>query len=394
MALKLNSTGGGSVTLAAGSTASNTTLTLPSFAGSLVGADTIGNVGIGTSSPSVRLDVQTTTDSSIAKIKNDYGSVYVESISGGTNRITSLNAAANASKAFAINGAGGVEWMRINSSGNVGIGNASPGYLLTVGTSGSGSGSAAIANTTIDQYSVQVNVLGSGNRYAYIDFIGDDTYTDYGLRLIRGNTGANTDSSLIHRGTGLLEIATTDAAPIRFITSNTERMRIDSSGNLLIGTTSTTGSGIVFHGGSDAYSTWKKSAASGAYINFLNSSGGSVGLISTNGSSTTYATSSDYRLKENIQPMQNALGVVAQLKPVTYNWKADGSDGQGFIAHELQAVVPDCVTGEKDAVDDEGKPVYQGIDTSFLVATLTKAIQEQQEQIEQLKAEVAELKGV
>jgi hypothetical protein len=84
---------------------------------------------------------------------------------------------------------------------------------------------------------------------------------------------------------------------------------------------------------------------------------------------------------------------VAQLNPVTYNWKADGSDGQGFIAHELQAVVPDCVTGEKDAVDAEGKPVYQGIDTSFLVATLTKAIQEQQEQINQLKAEVAALKA-
>jgi hypothetical protein len=74
--------------------------------------------------------------------------------------------------------------------------------------------------------------------------------------------------------------------------------------------------------------------------------------------------------------MTGALATVSQLKPVTYSWKADGSDGQGFIAHELQAVVPDCVTGEKDAVDAEGKPVHQGIDTSFLVATLTAAIQE------------------
>jgi hypothetical protein len=81
-------------------------------------------------------------------------------------------------------------------------------------------------------------------------------------------------------------------------------------------------------------------------------------------------------LKENATPMTGALAKVSALKPCTYTWKADGSAGQGFIAHELQAVVPDCVVGEKDAVDAEGNPKYQGIDTSFLVATLTAAIQE------------------
>ena len=84
--------------------------------------------------------------------------------------------------------------------------------------------------------------------------------------------------------------------------------------------------------------------------------------------------------------MQNALATVAQLNPVTYTWKADGSDGQGFIAHELQAVVPDCVTGEKDAVDADGNPVYQGIDTSFLVATLVAAIQELKSDFDAYKA--------
>ena len=91
--------------------------------------------------------------------------------------------------------------------------------------------------------------------------------------------------------------------------------------------------------------------------------------------------------------MQNALDVVAQLNPVTYTWKTDGSDGQGFIAHELQAVVPDCVTGEKDAVDADGNPVYQGIDTSFLVATLTAAIQEQQAIITMLTARIEALEA-
>jgi hypothetical protein len=103
-----------------------------------------------------------------------------------------------------------------------------------------------------------------------------------------------------------------------------------------------------------------------------------VGSIVCTTSSTTYATSSDYRLKHDIQPMTGALDKVAALKPVTYKWNADNSQSQGFIAHELQAVVPEAVVGEKDAVDAEGKPQYQGIDTSFLVATLTAAIQEQQ----------------
>jgi len=86
--------------------------------------------------------------------------------------------------------------------------------------------------------------------------------------------------------------------------------------------------------------------------------------------------------------MTGALATVAQLKPVTYKWNADKSKGQGFIAHELQAVVPECVTGEKDAVDAEGKPVYQGIDTSFLVATLTAAIQELKAEVDSLKQQL------
>ena len=91
--------------------------------------------------------------------------------------------------------------------------------------------------------------------------------------------------------------------------------------------------------------------------------------------------------------MTGALAKVALLKPVTYKWNADGSDGQGFIAHELQAVVPDCVNGEKDAVDAEGKPQHQGVDTSFLVATLTAALQEQQALIEALTTRITALEG-
>lgn len=118
-----------------------------------------------------------------------------------------------------------------------------------------------------------------------------------------------------------------------------------------------------------------------------------TGSISHNGTNTSYNTASDYRLKEDVAPMIGALEKISLLNPVTYKWKETGALGQGFIAHELQEVVPDAVTGVKDEVYANGKPKYQGIDTSYLVATLVKAMQEQQQQIEELKAEVAALKG-
>ena len=91
--------------------------------------------------------------------------------------------------------------------------------------------------------------------------------------------------------------------------------------------------------------------------------------------------------------MIGALDRVQQLKPVTWAWKLNGDSGQGFIAHELAEVCPDAVHGEKDAVDADGNPKYQGVDTSFLVATLTAAIQEQQAMIEELKTKVAALEA-
>jgi hypothetical protein len=141
--------------------------------------------------------------------------------------------------------------------------------------------------------------------------------------------------------------------------------------------------------------TFRPVDAAGTYraVNFNNFAGTNVGNIDCTTGGTSYVTTSDYRLKHDVQPMTGALAKVQALKPVTYKWKADGTDGQGFIAHELQAVIPDCVIGEKDAVDEDGNIKPQGIDTSFLVATLTSAIQEQQSLITSLTARIAALEG-
>jgi len=187
--------------------------------------------------------------------------------------------------------------------------------------------------------------------------------------------------------------------------SEVEYARFDSSGNLLVGTTTvnphssgTYGvqinkpNGIVI-GVDNSHAIIAARWNGNGEVIRLQRDNTDVGSIDVTTTATSYNTSSDYRLKNTIAPMTGALAKVALLKPCTYKWNVDGSDGQGFIAHELAEVCPDAVVGEKDAVDANGNPEYQGVDTSFLVATLTAAIQEQQALIQQLQADVAILKG-
>jgi hypothetical protein len=200
----------------------------------------------------------------------------------------------------------------------------------------------------------------------------------------------------LQNGSGDVTLETRSAHPLIFGINGSEKGRFDTSGNLLVGrtTNASTAARAAFDGGGsfNAISCVRAGTGFQTQIEFFNPNGG-VGYIYTSGSSTFYITSSDYRLKEDIQPMTGALAKVVALKPVTYKWKTDGAAGQGFIAHELAEVVPDCVAGEKDGVDAEGNPRYQGIDTSFLVATLTAAIQEQQAVITALTARVEALEG-
>jgi len=283
---------------------------------------------------------------------------------------------------------GGTEAMRVNSSQNVGIGTSSPDGRLHVMTASAGS-------VTADADADDLTVEGSANPGISILGTGDDVCSVY-----FGNPGSNgqKDGGIRYFQESFATVA--DRRSMTFITGTLERARIDSSGNLLVGTTSALGTAAriaaLFDEQAAIGITLKSSNATtgGSYMYFLNSAGSLAGQIQHTGSTTVaYGTSSDYRLKENVQPMQNALDKVSALRPVTYTWKADGLPGQGFIAHELAEVCPDAVLGEKDAIDAEGNPVYQGIDTSFLVATLTAAIQEQQALIESLTARIAALEA-
>jgi len=259
----------------------------------------------------------------------------------------------------------GTTAVTINTSQQIGIGTTSP---------------AAPLDVVSDSNSSAISVRGrSADNLSAIRIYSNNGATQYGV--IRGASDE-------------LRVNATEAIPLTFYTNNSERMRIDSAGNVLVGTTSVDGKLNVSYpsGGNGCKFVLTNSSAANNVIVF-NNTNGTVGFIQMNGSNTSYNTSSDYRLKENITPMTGALATVQALKPVTYTWKADSSNGQGFIAHELQEVVPDCVTGEKDAVDAEGKPIHQAIDTSFLVATLTSAIQELNEKVEAQAVRIAELEG-
>jgi hypothetical protein len=314
----------------------------------------IGNASVagivGSGGYEVRSNAYLNTSGTEVYLNNDNATLY-SSFSGQHRWYTAPSGTAGNPVSF-------TQAMTLDASGNLGIGTASPSARLSL------SGTA------------DTGIRIKAPSLSYIDF--DDA-----------DSGTPNGSIAYEHSSNVLRLSTNN---------NTERARIDSSGNLLVGTTSSglsnSNSVSLQPNGTSVFNHSNGISSGVSYITFAYNAS-IIGSITQNGTTAVaYNTSSDYRLKHDIAPMQGALARVQQLKPVTYKWNADGSDGEGFIAHELAEVCPQAVTGAKDAVDADGKPVYQGIDTSFLVATLTAAIQEQQAIITELRSRIEALESI
>jgi hypothetical protein len=240
-------------------------------------------------------------------------------------------------------------------------------------------------------------VINNGDTYGEILFLGNDgsDLASAGAKIAGISSSAP--------GSNDMPSSITFSTTANAASSFSERMRVDSEGKVLIGTTTVfdmddTNNGIQFVGPSDLVQLSRNNNAAFAIQRTGND--GRVaqfyrdtterGYIEVDGSSTTYATSSDYRLKENIVDLDNAITRLKQLKPRRFNFIGQEDTRDGFVAHEVTAV-PEAISGTKDEVDADNKPVYQGIDQSKIVPLLTAALQEAVTRIETLEAKVKAL---
>ena len=311
----------------------------------------------------VTLDSGSASANSTLTLPNTTGTVALTASPTFSGAVTATTVTSPSATALTIQSAGTTA-MTVDTSQNVGIGTTSPGAKLN-----------AYNNSAV------VTELRAGNSVSY--------------------------ASILVDATGASQLYAPGGTQI-FSVGGSERMRLDSSGNLLVGTTTLTdGSRLVIRPATNQAGLTVQQNGAGDYcihLNAVNNGGAfyyqyflagatNVGSISSNTTTTSYNTSSDHRLKENVASMTIGLATIAALRPVTYDWKIDGSSGEGFIAHELQAVIPLAVSGEKDAVNEDGSIKSQGVDYSKVVVHLVAAIQELSAKNDALEARLAALEA-
>ena len=323
------------------------------------------------------------------------------------------------------------ERMRIASSGNIGIGTASPATKLHIADSGS---TVLLLEDTVQANQVGVRYKtttadwiagvhgGESNKWKLSNHTAFGT-NDYFVVDTSGKVGINTttpsqtlhvvgsavqfqntQSTYIQINTSDTHFYTAGSHPLRLGTNSIERIRLFNDGDIFLGSASvaaTHGSsnssrGLVYDsdGGTGNHpflSVQHGSRSSGnpAHIKFQ-TSGNEEGSIrqSNLGFEISYNNTSDYRLKENVVDISDGITRLKTLKPRRYNWIADETNTttDGFLAHEVMTAVPQAVTGTKDEVDENNKPVYQQIDQSKIVPLLVAALQEAIGRIEALEA--------
>jgi hypothetical protein len=357
----------------------------------ITGALTVGTAtALATGSGRGNVTVNGSTDAILAFGIGGVNSGFVLQDSAGMTLLSSgatyLRCYTNGSERYKIDSTGVATWS------NVGGGS---GTAMTLNATGLGIGMSP---------SAILSALKSSATQATGLILRNDNGTDGGSISLDFETSAGasgSEGSLAGRISGRRVGSGTTGALDFFVnnagTLGTAKMTLDASGNLLVGKTasSTTVAGSqvqpdgtfsAVKGDTNPAFFYNRSTAASGTIALFRSNGVTVGTITQDGTNTAYVTSSDYRLKESVAPLNGGLARVNALKPSIYKWKSNGSDGEGFLAHELAEVVPAAVVGSKDAVNEDGTINPQGIDLSKIVPILVAAIQELTARVQTLEA--------